>query len=146
VPPPVDLEAERASLMAADKAWSQAYSTSETPVDVLVDQFVEGGAVLAPGGPIAQGKEAVRAAFTQLETIPGFDLTFAASSAHVGGGGDLGYTIGTYEMTLAPEGQPIHISGKYMTVWQKQDGVWMVAADMFNDNGPPSPSEEPVEE
>ena len=55
----------------------------------------------------------------------------------------MGYTIGTYEMKMAPEGSPITINGKYQTVWEKQaDGSWMVSADMFNANGPPEPAGE----
>jgi len=42
-----------------------------------------------------------------------------------------------------PEGMPIRIDGKYLTVWQKQaDGAWMITADMFNADGPPTPVEQ----
>ena len=138
-PPEVDLEAERASLMQADRAWSAAHSASESPVDALVDQFVDNAHLLPPGAPMAQGREAIHAVFAGLEAIPGFSLTWGPTAAEVGTAGDLGVTIGAYEMSMdGPEG-PIRIDGKYMTAWEKQsDGTWKVTADMFNANGPPS--------
>jgi ketosteroid isomerase-like protein len=138
-PPPleVDLAGERAALMQADRAWSEAYSASDTPVDVIAAQFVTDAYLLAPDAPLAEGRETIRAIFADLEAIPEYSLTWRPIAAEVGSAGDLGYTIGEYEMRLAPEGTPITIVGKYMTVWKKQpDGTWMVAVDMFNTNGP----------
>jgi hypothetical protein len=52
----------------------------------------------------------------------------------------MGYTIGTYEMQMEGPDGPITIDGKYLTVWKRQpDDTWLVTADMFNANGPPTP-------
>ncbi len=92
---------------------------------------------------MAKGREAIRSVIAELEAIPGFSVTWGPIAADVADGGDLGYTIGTYEMKMAPEGSPIAISGKYLTVWETQsDGTWKVVADMFNADGPPSAGEE----
>jgi ketosteroid isomerase-like protein len=41
-----------------------------------------------------------------------------------------------------PEGNPVVIDGKFMTIGKKQaDGGWRVAVDMFNANGPPPAGE-----
>ena len=52
--------------------------------------------------------------------------------------GDLGYSIGTLEVTVNDaEGNPVTRGGKYTTVWRKQkDGQWKVVSDMFNFNSP----------
>ncbi|MCP4201077.1 MAG: DUF4440 domain-containing protein [bacterium] len=136
--PEIDLEAERASLMAADRAWNEAYSTSENPAEVFALNVIDGAYLLPPGAPMAKGREAIREVIAGLEAMDGFSVTWAPSDAVVSEGADLGYTIGSYEMTMPSEAGPAKITGKYLTVWQKQDdGSWMVSADMFNANGPP---------
>ncbi len=142
-PPEIDLEAESAALMAADRAWFEAYSASDSPADVFAEQVVEDAALLPPEAPLTQGREAIREVIANLEAIPGFSVTWSPSFARVAEAGDLGYTIGAYEMTMAPEGQAVRLVGKYLTVWSRQaDGTWMVTADMFNADGSPSPVEE----
>ena len=142
--PEVDLAAERASLMEADQAWFEEYSASDNRPDTFVNRVLDDANLLPPDAPMARGKEAIRDVIAMLEATPGFSITWSASAAEVGSGGDLGYTMGTYEITMDdPEGTPIRIDGKYLTVWQKQsDGAWMVTADMFNADGPPSPVEQ----
>jgi ketosteroid isomerase-like protein len=142
-PPEIDLEAERASLMNADRTWSEAQVASDTPVDVIAAQFIEDAYLLAPDAPLIEGREAIRDVFADLEAIPGYSLRWEPEIAEVGDAGTLGYTIGSYEMQMAPEGTPITIIGKYTTIWKKEpDGTWQVAVDMFNSDGPPARSEE----
>ena len=48
--------------------------------------------------------------------------------------GDMGYLIGTYEMTLKDGSKD---KGKYCEVWKKQaDGKWKVSTDMFSSDLP----------
>ena len=69
---------------------------------------------------------------------PGFALSWQLTKAEASRGGDLGYTVGTYVLTLHdPKGEPVTDRGKYVTVWKKQaDGSWKVAADIFNSDLP----------
>ena len=77
--------------------------------------------------------------------MPGFSLSWEATSANVSEDATLGYSLGTLEMTLDDaEGNPTSIEGKYLTVWQKQaDGQWKVTADIFNEDAPPPTTAEP---
>ncbi len=135
----VDLNLERASLMDADRAMFEAYSTGDSPVDALMSHFTDDANVLAPDMPMARDRDESRAVFAAMEAMPGYSLAWSPSKADASG--DLGYTVGTYHIELQdPEGDPLAIDGKYLTVWKKQsDGHWMVAVDMFNANGPPTP-------
>lgn len=130
-----DLDADRAALIEADQAMFEAYSTSDSPLDALMAHFLDNVNVLPPDAPMARGKEESRAVFAALEAMPGYSLTWSPSKGDAGG--DLGYTIGTYRIEVEdPEGNPLAIDGKYMTVWKKQpDGTWKVGVDMFNANG-----------
>ena len=139
----IDLEAERVELMAADDAFFEAYSTSDDPTATLSAQFLDDANVLAPDMPMARGKEASMAIFAALEAFPEYSLRWKAEIAEVGGAADLGYTIGPYHMEFQdPEGNPVVIDGKFMTVWKKQsDGAWKIAVDMFNTDGVPPAGE-----
>ncbi len=141
---PVDLEAVKAELIEKDKAWAAAYASAENSTDAFMAQFEDGARMLAPDVPLAVGKDAIRAVSEQLEALPGIELVWSAEAADVSEGGDFGYTTGSYYMNLdGPDGTPIRIDGKYLTVWRRQaDGSWKATADMFNPNGPPTPIEE----
>ena len=140
----IDLEAERAVLLETDRTQSEAYSTSETPLDTIFASFADDARVLAPGIPMADGWEASREVFAKLEALPGYSLKYTPAIAHVGGAADLGYTIGTYHMTLpGSDGSISEFDGKYLTIWKRQsDGNWKVAVDVFNADGPPVPATE----
>lgn len=138
--PAIDLDAERDALMSADRAWAEAYAVSENPADVFVGEFTDGGVLLPPDAPLSEGKEAVHAAISGLEAMPGFSVTWGPETAEVGSGGDLGFTRGTYHIEVDGPDGPLAIDGKYLTLWKKQpDGTWKVVADMFNADGPPMP-------
>ena len=137
----VDLEAERTALMEKDRKLSELYTTGESPLDTFFASFADDGRVLAPSMPMVEGWEASRAVFAELEELPGYSLEYSPQMAEIGGAADLGYTIGTYHMTVPDsDGRLSEIEGKYMTIWRRQpDGKWKVAVDMFNADGPPVP-------
>ena len=130
----VDVEAEKAALMEADKALLEAAGDPEA----FAGLFAENGSMNAPEAPRATGREAVQEFITQLGSLPNFELSFEPTHAMVSSSGDLGYTVGTYEMGFdGPEGKRMKETGKYVTVWQKQaDGSWKVIEDIFNNDAP----------
>jgi ketosteroid isomerase-like protein len=140
--PELDLTAERASLLETDRRMSEAYATSEAPLEAIFSNFAPDSPVLAPDIPMVEGWEASRELFEKLEALPGYSLRFTPVSADVGGAADMGYTIGSYHMTLPDDdGNLVAIDGKYLSLWKRQpDGSWKIAVDMFNANGPPVPA------
>lgn len=140
----IDLEAVKSELIARDAAWAEAYAAADNKPDAFVAVCEDAVRLLAPDMPLADGKNATRAAIEQVESLPGIEVGWSPSLADVSEGGDLGYTIGAYFMNMdGPEGGRIRIDGKYLTVWRRQaDGSWKVTADMFNPNAPPTPLEE----
>jgi ketosteroid isomerase-like protein len=121
----VNVEQERAALMAADRAWSQ---TTKEP-EKFVAFFADGASIYPPSMPIITGGDAIRKTFAEMSGSPGFALSWNATKADVGTSGDVGYTAGTYQMTMGG----VTEKGKYITVWKKQaDGEWKVAEDIFN--------------
>ncbi len=136
--PAIDLESERDALMAVDKAWSESIDDT----DAFLSFFADGAHFMPFGAPLAQG-DAIRTTWEGLISMPGFGLEWQATSAEVAGSGDIGYTIGTFELTVEQDGTAMLTEGKYVTVWHKQaDGSWKMQVDIFNSNGPPSVAED----
>ena len=135
--PAINLDSERDALMAVDKAWSKSIDDTDAFLSFIAD-----GAYFMPfGAPLARG-DAIRTTWEGLVSMPGFGLEWQATSAEVAASGDMGYTIGTFELTAEHDGTVMLTEGKYVTVWQKQaDGSWKVQIDCFNSNGPPTAAE-----
>ena len=126
----VDVEAEKTALMTADKEWSQ----TTKDLDKFMTYFASDATSYAPGAPAVTGTDGIRKAMGEMLATPGFSLSWTASKAVVGAGGDLGYTAGTYEAST-PAGTE---KGKYVTNWKKVDGAWKVADDIFNSDAAPA--------
>ena len=136
--PAIDLDNERAALMAADTAWSESVNA----IDAFLS-FIADDAIFMPyGAPLATG-DAIRSNHEGLLSMPGFGLNWQATTAKVAAAGDIGYTIGTFALTAEQDGAPMITEGKYVTIWHKQaDGSWKVMVDSFNANGPPVAAED----
>jgi ketosteroid isomerase-like protein len=127
-------EDARQSLMEADRAWSETADDAEAFLTYLAPDVY----FLPPDGPRIQGPAAFRSSIDQLLQISGAQLRWSPDVAEVSEGGDLGYTIGSFELTMdGPNGEPITRVGKYVTPWERQeDGSWKVVADIFNFDAP----------
>lgn len=99
--------------------------------------------VLPPDGPAVEGRAAIE---RWLAAFPAFsDLKFEI--LELDGRGDLAYARGRYTMMMTPPGAPapVHVTGKYLEIWRKQqDGSWKVTHDTFNSDMPPPPPAPPT--
>jgi ketosteroid isomerase-like protein len=134
----VDVEQQKAALMEADKAWAQTTTDSVA----IMSYFAPDAMFEPPGMPVVVGVDAIRPAIAGFMAMPGFSLTWEAAKADVAASGDLGYTVGSYTLTVNDAtGAPAIEKGKYVTVWKKQaDGKWKVEQDIFNADAPPPAS------
>ena len=131
---PIDLEKEKAAILTTDRAWSETPPNAEA----FTALFANEPRFLPPDAPQANSKEEVLEMASQMFSLPGFSLEWTANFADVSSAGDLGYSVGTFELTVHdPEGNPVTRIGKYTTVWKKQaDGQWKVVSDTFNFDSP----------
>jgi ketosteroid isomerase-like protein len=137
-PVPADTRAaDEAALRDADIAWSRTSQAKQ--LDQALAYYADDASTFPPNAPIATGKEAITNLWTQMYQTPGFSLNWQPVKVEVAQSGDLGYTYGTYQLTMNdPAGNPVTDRGKYITVWKKQaDGSWKSVADMFNSDLPP---------
>lgn len=141
-PAPDTRAVDEAAIRQADIAWSGLADAKQ--LDAFNGYFLGDAIVLGPNEPMAIGKEAIRKVTAGIFETPGFSLKWQPTKVEAARFGDLGYSVGTYEMSMNdPKGAPMVDRGKYATVWKKQaDGNWKVAIDMFNSDLPvPSPSQ-----
>jgi ketosteroid isomerase-like protein len=124
----VNVTQERESLLAKDREWSQ--TTKDT--DKFLSYYAADASMYAPGMPVVNGTAGIRDAYTQMASAPGFALQWTANKADVSTSGDLGYTSGTYQMSM----NGMNDKGKFVTVWKKENGDWKVSQDIINSDEP----------
>ncbi len=134
---PVDVEAERARLLALDAEFAK--TAQRRDLNAFLSYFADEVTLLPLYQPLANGKEAVRKQWEPILASPNVAMTWEPVKAEVSGSGDLGYTIGTYEQTVAVAGESSVTSrGKYVTIWRKQrDGQWKIVLDAGTPDQPP---------
>ncbi len=128
-----DTSADEQAIRALDVAWSNAAQSKD--LDKTVSYYADDASVLPPNMPIATGKDAIRAVWSQMLAAPGGSITFGPTKIVVSESRDLAYEIGTYQSTANDaQGKPATSTGKFVVAWQKRGGQWKVVADIFNDD------------
>ena len=130
--PVPDLAAERQALRRADSVFAAA--TAARGADGWADFFRASGVQFPQGGRI-DGREAIRAYMLPVFGPDQPRLVWRPTEAHVGAGGDLGYTLGRWHSvsTTAAGADTVLSEGHYVTIWRKTaEGTWRVAVDIGN--------------
>jgi uncharacterized protein (TIGR02246 family) len=119
--------ADEAAIRSLDSAWVKAVAAKNA--QQAASYYTDDGVLMAPGQPMASGKDAIVKGWTGLMGLPGFALTFAPDKIVVSG--DMAYEIGSYALTANNKaGKPQTSHGKYVVVWSRQaDGTWKAALD-----------------
>jgi uncharacterized protein (TIGR02246 family) len=136
--PPPDTAVDEAAVRAVNIAWYKAYNAAD---GAAVAALYAGNAVLsAPGAAAARGNAAIRQFYVKDVA------TFAAAglanvdgpTSDVGVSGDLAWQWGTYKVTNK-SGATVD-AGKYLTVFHRKAGKWMIIRDTWNsDTSPAAP-------
>ena len=92
--------------------------------------------MLFPNMDAVVGREAIRAQAANDFGTPGFTVRWEADEYHVARSGDLAVSSGTYQLSFTTPDGPVQDRGKFVTVWRKVDGEWLVGADMINTSMP----------
>jgi ketosteroid isomerase-like protein len=131
--PKVDLAAEETAIRAKVTEWNGfLQSKNDSAITAL---YGDRGALFPAGMPKIVGAAAMRPFWAQLWAM-NVNLVLSTVSVTVAQSGDLAVEEGTY--TFEIPGTPAD-KGKYLVVWYKQDGKWLVAQDIWNsDMTPPA--------
>ena len=115
-----------AAMMKADRDFNQA--SADRNIDHFLALVSDNAAFDSADG---RGRDAVRKAWAAFFEKDGPTIRWAPAKAQALVGGDVGYTIGTWERhTKDAAGKAVVRRGEYLTVWKKEkDGVWRATFD-----------------
>ena len=91
--------------------------------------YADDAVVLPPNQAAVTTKDRIRNLWKGfLDSLT--DISWKTTRVEMAKSGDMGYLIGTYEMTMKDGSKD---KGKYCEVWKKKaDGKWKVSTDMFS--------------
>lgn len=126
---------------SAGECFSTAFKAGDA--DALAACYAEDGIIWFPGGPMAQGRQAIRDGFAHFfsevsaMTIEDVALT---EIGHVMGEGGTRTAWGTYEIRMVDKatGAESVQRGRYTDVSKRIDGRWLYLVDHPSDDPPPS--------
>jgi uncharacterized protein (TIGR02246 family) len=133
-------DADVKAISDTEAQWNKDYVAKDA--DKIAAYYADDAVLMVPGGPVSSGKDAIRAAMKQMVSDPAMSLTFQASKVDVAKSGDLGYTQGSYKLTVTDPvtHKVINDHGSYVTTYRKQaDGSWKAVADIATSEVPPAP-------
>ena len=87
----VNLEAERAAILATDRPWQEAIAARD--VERAVSFWADDAVVMPQGQPSLVGKDAIRGFVVESFKVPGFGLRWETTSVTVAPHGELAYAL-----------------------------------------------------
>ena len=133
-----DSAKEEAAIRAINQAWAKAHNAGDAKAVTAL--YADKAVLLPPGAPAANGTAAIDTYFTKdtAESAKA-GVTFNLSpKPDVGISGDLAWESGTYAVK-AKSGATVE-AGKYLTVYKKTGGKWMIIRDTWNADAAPAPA------
>lgn len=133
-----DVAAEEQAIRDRVAAWERA--ANESP-EAFAAFYTDDGVLMAPNAPPAEGPAAI------AELMGGMmgsveNITFEPLSIDIADSGDLAVELGRYTLRgTGPDGTAFDDEGSYVVGWEKENGQWMVIADIFNTDRPAPDSE-----
>ena len=126
--PPIDPAAEAETLKQVDRDFS-TLSEKEGMKKAFLEYVADDGVLLRPNRLPVVGKDAVG---KLLEPVAdeAFTLIWEPLYGSVAASGDLGYTYGTYELTV----DTLLEKGTYVSIWRRDAaGQWKYVLDSGNE-------------
>lgn len=141
-----DTAADEAAIRASTVQWAENYNAGNG--DAMAALYAEDAVLLPPNAPAVSGRAAIGeflAAESANSRAAGVKFNLPGDGP-VQISGDLAYESGSFNVTDA-SGATV-ATGKYIGVFNRKDGKWLLVRDTWNtDAPPPAPpaAEPPVE-
>ena len=122
--------AVRAAIEGAGKKFSAAVAKGDAAA--LGALYTSDAEAFPPNAEVAKGRPAVQAMWKGVldSGVTGIDLVTTEVEAQ----GPLAYEVGTYVIKL--KDGTVADRGKYVVVWKKVGGQWLLHRDIWNTNQP----------
>jgi len=115
--------------------WARHWNAGE--LDKVVAAYAADAVYLPPHHPAVHGRDSIReylkAPLSHGVSDLAFDVTYIKQQ------GPVAWDVGTYRMNLPlNDGTRKEDHGKYLTVWRRVGKNWLIAADAWSSDLPPS--------
>jgi ketosteroid isomerase-like protein len=131
-----DSAADVATLASTAAGWEKAYN--EKNADAVAALYAEDAQLLPPGGPVVNGRPAIRDYWANDIAATGVAVTITSDASNAGG--DWAWRSGAWSSQDA-KGTPL--TGKYVEVWHRTRSGWQIHRDIWNADGAPGASAAP---
>ncbi len=143
VAPPAAAEDVAATIRAGTEKWVKAFNAGDA--NTLVALYAENAVVMPPGSPSLKGHVQLRQAMTkEIAGAQSAGISFAFGTMNdVGVAGNTAWHAGTY--LLKDKAGATVDTGKYVELWQKSGGRWLMIRNIWNSDTPaPDPAPSPA--
>ena len=122
--------ADKSALGAGAAAWMEAFGAKD--IDAMTAFYAEDAVLLPPNAPAIFGRDAISATMQEMFAAgQGIEL----EDLEIKVVGNLGYKAGRYR-TTGEDGSLVD-RGKYIEIWSKIDGNWVLHRDIWNSSVQP---------
>ena len=126
--PAVDLAAEEKAIWDRSAEWQKLVQAKDTAA--IVDTVLLPDAVTIFDGDMKKGSAEIKADFdADMAAMPAATLAWTTTAVKVASSGDMAWETGAFTFDPDGAGETAAVSGHFVTVWSKVDGVWRAAVD-----------------
>lgn len=128
--PATDLNALKAEIQALEDQWEAASNTKNA--DAILAFYADDAISFSNNQPMLVGKEAIKKDIEAgiAKNKEGDVVSYETLDVY----GDEKMVTETGKTTVTDASGKVTYTGKYMAVWQKQDGKWKTIRDIYNDD------------
>ncbi|MGW8180018.1 MAG: YybH family protein, partial [bacterium] len=133
----IDVEAEKAAL--TDRGSALLAAEAARDLEAVMTYWSDEATLQVNGTPQINGKDAVREVMRGMLTS---FKEFGGSTTHIelSASGDMAYEYGINRVVLPGEETELLAMGKYLVVWKRIGGTWLISAlSVTNDDPEPAP-------
>ena len=134
-------DSEIQEIRANEVSWNRDFASRD--VEKIVSHYADDAIMMAPGLPAFHGKEAIRSFLKTMVADEALSLQFHTGRVQLANSGDVGWSEGSYTMTMTdPETRkPVSSTGSYVTVYRKERGMWKAVSDIASAGPEPGRSQ-----
>ena len=129
-PPPIDTSAEdRLAINTASAQGVDAFKMGDVAAFAAI--YTQGAKLLQPNSPMIVGRENIQENFQGFFEHGSRDIQLSVIELSLNG--DMAHKVGTYTLSIQPEeGESMVDNGKYVEIWKRVNGTWMMDVDIWN--------------
>lgn len=138
--PAVNVAEVESAIRATDTQWLATVKTRNA--EKSASFWSDDATIFPPDAAPIVGKQAIRSYVAGAFASPDFSIDWKTDKVVVAASGDMAYSTGSDVFTFRTSDHKLmteHANG--VVVWKKQtDGSWKAAIDIWNADGPPTPT------